>query len=371
MSRKPPIYTFEKDFHPELNFVMNARQKHFYGLISEMAQIAGTYLLSPYYDNEDKPFWFPCSKCGTPHYNRWHDLRRGKNKSFCCFNCMSNKSPDLTYIRDLAWKSGTKLTTEIYENAHQNLNFICSCGRQFSFIWNSYQQHSRTNFFCKHCSAIARYNPSNIDFTGRISDLGGWHWYNLGRLFFNVKNGYQGVHHHSFEPYSFHHFYNYGVNKLLRSSLTNGFPVFYKSVHDPSCGLYSQIIHSKKWFNPESWNTEEFQTLYPNLYQLLKLPYHTYPNFRFWDLTQFLVTEIIIPSTDLDKIKHHEKYWCNKGIIYIPINYQEYVLKEDRIKLFSQIRDELRQFIPEIDQYTGVGFNFKQYLKSNPYLNYL
>ena len=64
-------------------------------------------------------------------------------------------------------------------------------------------------------------------------------------------------------------------------------------------------------------------------------------------------------------IHQNEKYWRNRGIIYILVSWETLAWKPTRDEFFSQIRDELRQFIPEIDQYTGVGFNFKDYLKNH------
>ena len=142
---------------------------------------------------------------------------------------------------------------------------------------------------------------------------------------------------------------------LLRSSLTNGFPVPYKSVHDPACGLYSQVIHSKKWHNPESWNTDEFQNLYQDLYQQLVLPYQRQiSNFHFYDLSKYLVTETFIRNIDKDLAKAHKKYWNNKGRIYFPVSSDTLAIPEERAAFFNLIRDELRSFIPEIYQYTGV-----------------
>ena len=157
--------------------------------------------------------------------------------------------------------------------------------------------------------------PDRLEFADRQITSGGLHWYNTGRIFFNVKQNYQGLTVSGRERYFFHHIYPYSQYPMLRSCLTNGFPILYEEIHkQPKCG-YSKTIHSIEWFNPESWNTDEFQTLHPNLYQLLKLPYHTYPNFRFWNLTRFLITETYLDDTPSNLIKDHQTYWEDKGRI--------------------------------------------------------
>lgn len=420
---------FEKDFHSDPNFVMNERQKKFYAKIDALAHTAGTYLLSSYYVDNITPFWFLCSNCGRPYYNRWANLSQGINKNFQCHFCWHDKSPDINQIRRIFVEKGALLITDSYINRTQKLYFLCSkCGRvhfiswshflngrnsdlvcplcmpslspTLNFIksvfaehdavlltteyrnnkqklyfrckcgeihyttWAHFSQGFNPNLLCFRCLQLSQVNPIALTFGVRNTELGGIRWFGLGRLFFNVNAYKDGLASSGYsEPYSIHHIFNFDDFPLLQSSITNGFPVLTHKVHGLNCENY-RIIHSKQWHNPESWNTDEFQNLHQDLYQQLILPYQrNIPNFQFYDLTKYFVTETIIPSIDLDEIHKHKQYWKNKGVIYIPVSYKTFAVKEDRIVFFNQIRDELRKFIPEIDQYTGVDFNFKEYLK--------
>lgn len=333
--------------------------------IREVFASKEVYLVSTEYINAFKPLEFLCSRCGRPHFISWAHFQQGQNPNLVCPLCMWNVSPTIEFIHLLFAERGAVLITDHYENSKQKLYFKCShCGAIHCITWSNFIQGINSYLLCSRCLSLFHYNPEVFDLHGRNSELGGVHWYNFGRLFFNVKVGWQGLAKDiKTQKFSLHHIYSYNKYPLLRSSLTNGFPISSK-FHRGFCFEFN-IIHSDQWYNPESWNSEEFQNNFPQLYSELKLPYHNYPGFCFHNFVKYLVTETIIPTTDMEQIHQHEKYWKNKGIIYIPVSWETLAWKPTRDKFFSQIRDELRQFIPEIDQYTGVGFDFKEYLKNH------
>lgn len=325
--------------------------------IQEVFANRGAYLLTDQYINQYQKLKFLCSKCGRVHSITWNSFQSGTNPDLLCSFCNYKVLPSIDFIHLIFAERGAALITDHYVNAFQRLYFLCSiCGQRHYISWLNFRHGRNKYLLCPKCMQIQRFNAFAISMGRRNTDLGGLHWFNLGRLFFNVKVSGTGLAHHGeCQPYSFHHLLKYSEYPLLRSSLTNGYPIKTELHKDNSCEFF-RIIHSEKWNSPNSWNSDEFINKYSNYYNELKLPFHNYPNFRFRDLTEFLVTETVLDNTDLDMIHQHEKYWKNKGRIYIPVSWKEYAYKPDRDRFFSQIRDELRQFIPEIDQYTGVGY---------------
>lgn len=314
-------------------------------------------LLSSYVNNKT-PLWFECC-CGKPHKICWRDYISGNNQELLCSDCMKKRLPHLWEIKNIVESTGAKLLTEECINAHQKLNFICSrsdCDATGTTCWNYIQQKRNIKFLCEKHLLLSRVNPLRVDWGGRNTEIGGDHWYSAVAWFFNLKkNAVYGNSLMKHETFSSHHLGSYEDFPLLRSSITNGFPIL-KVFHSDCASEAFKLIHSKQWQNPESWNTDEFRNKFPSYYDQLKLPFHIYPRFQFYDLTKYLVTETIIPSTDLGEIHKHESYWHNRGVIYIPVSWETIAYKHDRDIFFAQIRDELRQFIPEIDIYTGVGY---------------
>jgi uncharacterized CHY-type Zn-finger protein len=58
-----------------------------------------------------------------------------------------NKKLNIEFIRAEFAKEGYELLTEIYENAHQKLDYICPKGHKHSITWNDWQQGKR----CPYC----------------------------------------------------------------------------------------------------------------------------------------------------------------------------------------------------------------------------
>lgn len=411
-------YHYPEDFHEDPDFVMNARQSEFFNKFKTACESAGGRMISTQYHNAHIPLWYRCKQCRQPHYNTWNNYHHGYNVLFLCPACNINAAPDIEFIRRTFSLRGAFLLTQHYVNEKQKLEFLCSnCGHLHSITWSDYQQGVNSNLVCPLCrdnvspsidfikriflergsvllsgtylnsrqklkfrcycgkihfiswrdfrcsltghlcpQCIRQFyvNPESVSFR-RNTEKGGTHWSNLVRLFFHVKSNKQGLAPSGKEIFTGHHIYQYSKFPLLQSSITNGYPIQMVFHRNNSCNLF-KLVHSDKWASPESWNTDEFRDNYHEYYESLKLPYHNYLHFSFHDLTKYLITETVLDNTDLDVIHRHEKYWKNKGRIYIPVSWKEYTYKPDRDRFFSQIRDELRQFIPEIDRYTGVGY---------------
>lgn len=360
------VFHYPEDFHEDPNFVMSITQSDKFIRFKAACEQAGAILISTMYVNSKSLLWFYCSRCGRPHYTTWNKFQQGKNKEFLCIFCTSGGFFDISSVKSLFAKHDAILIASDYRGVKQDLEFYCRCGRRHHIRLDAHLSGVNPHLLCPRCQAIFYRNPTNVDLLGRVSCLGGPYWYSLIRMFFNVKEGNFGTSSVGHESFAGHHIYNYAENPLLRSSFTNGYPIL-TEYHKDQQGELFKIIHSDKWYNPQSWNSDEFQNKFPQLYSKLKLPYHNYPGFCFYNPAKYLVTEIIIPSTDMEQIHQNEKYWRNRGIIYIPVSWETLAWKPTRDEFFSQIRDELRQFIPEIDQYTGVGFNFKEYLKTHSF----
>ena len=138
MSRRENLL-FERDFKDDFNFKMNSQQQRIFDKISALADAADTFLFSIHYYNKKEPFWFPCARCGSPHFNRWMHLQRGFNLDFLCPACMRNASPSINYIRKVFAKRGAILISTAYVNWHTPLLFLCSkCGRPHSICWTNF-----------------------------------------------------------------------------------------------------------------------------------------------------------------------------------------------------------------------------------------
>lgn len=59
-----------------------------------------------------------------------------------------SKKLTIEFIRKKFKKEGYKILTEIYKDAHQKLDYICSKGHKHSITWNNWQQGKK----CPYCS---------------------------------------------------------------------------------------------------------------------------------------------------------------------------------------------------------------------------
>lgn len=309
------------------------------------------------YKNSKTKIYYSCPNCKKRTFVTWASIRDGR-KNLLCHDCGHKGSPSLEYLNDLAESQGSKLLSTEYKDAFSWLYYSCSdCGVPFHNTWANIQMGKNKHYRCKRCIQLNRVKP-DAEGQGRETYQGGKHWYSLIALFFNVKsdNGISDMKH---EFYSSHHVYPYHLYPELKGSLTNGYPIP-KDLHMDYGSVDYRILHEKV-FDPDLWNG--FAESNSQLFNRLKLPFHNYPNFRFWDLTKFLVTETFIEDDDQTQntITEHEQYWSNQGIIYVPVSWKTYAYSPDRASFFNFIRDLLRPFIPEIDYYTGA----KRFISGN------
>ena len=317
--------------------------------------LRGAVLLTRSYINGHQKLYYLCPCCHRQHFISWNHLRTRPNSTLLCPSCSKNAQPDFEDLKTYFSRVGSVLLTMEYRNGYQPLFFTCSrCGAVHHTSWNNIRKGRNLGFLCSKCNLLSRVNPYRVDFTQRNTEFGGTHWYSYIQLFFNIKEGPQGISIAVPQPYSSHHIMSYDNHPLLRSSICNGFPVLKDEIHFRNLSGGNAVIHSDKWRSPKTWNSDEFQNKYHSLYAILKLPYHNYPGFMFHDLNEFLVTETFINEINLEVAKDHENYWRNRGRAYIPVSSHTLAFREERLAFFNYIRDELRPFIPEIDLYTGV-----------------
>lgn len=157
-------------------------------------------------------------------------------------------------------------------------------------------------------------------------------WNSFIKKFYNISG----------TDYSAHHLLKYSDYPDHRTSITNGFPVK-KEIHSASF-----IENSTSCKNPLHTVYKEI-SYFPSL---LKLEYHSYKNFRFLNLSSKVVTEIIVSSTEKDLLHKKFKY-AKKGILYIPIYFEELFVDYKREIVFSTIKNYLYKYYSCIYEYTG------------------
>jgi len=103
--------------------------------------------------------------CPEGHHGsiRWVDWQRGVR----CLTCSGNEKHTIKFIKSEFEKEKWKLLSEEYINAHQKLDYICSEGHHGSIRWNDWQQGCR----CSACSGIKKLT---IEFVKSEFEKEGW-----------------------------------------------------------------------------------------------------------------------------------------------------------------------------------------------------
>ncbi len=72
----------------------------------------------------------------------------------------------IDYVREQFETRGCKLLSTEYLNAHQNLDYVCSCGNQSQITWNSFQQ----GHGCNQCGQTKTHDSQrhSIDFVREV-----------------------------------------------------------------------------------------------------------------------------------------------------------------------------------------------------------
>lgn len=102
----------------------------------------GYELLTKVYENNTQKLEYICPR-GHKHSVSWNSWQQGERCP--CFS--NNTKLNIEFIRAEFAKEGYVLLTEVYENAHQKLEYICPRGHQRFMIWNSWQRNQRCPCF--------------------------------------------------------------------------------------------------------------------------------------------------------------------------------------------------------------------------------
>lgn len=295
----------------------------------------GVKLLNAY-ENIGSKLYFNCKNCGKVHHITLSKINRGQNMNFLCPEC-SKFSPlggfyNIETIREEFKKRNAELISVNYVNINTPLEFKCSkCGKIHTISYGSFKKGVNPNLLCTDCLKGNTLNPDGLyGHTRRLVDN---FWYSLIFEFFNVSN-----------DYSAHHIRPWAAYPDFRTSILNGFPLR-KDVHKNSyvdeSGRKNPFHMYFPYLNPENWP------------QFVKLPYHTYEDFKFHDLNKFMITEILYKDSDTKNLFNKKAIYYKKGIFYIPLYFEELFIDSKRSIIFSMIRNRLYKEIPDIFLYTG------------------
>ena len=140
--------------------------KHSYDKVCADFLENGCILLSKEYENGHTPLEYIC-ECGNKSTIRYFDFLKGKR----CWNCKSIKLGDRdrldhTYIKDYFEKEGCTLLSEQYENAHQKLRYVCSCGTLSEINFDKFKLGQR----CYNCKMEKLSGENHYKYNPEISE---------------------------------------------------------------------------------------------------------------------------------------------------------------------------------------------------------
>ena len=102
-------------------------------------------LLTTVYEGNKQKLEYICPN-GHQRFITWNDWQQDKRCP-----CFSNQMrPTIEFIRAEFAKEGYVLLTEVYENAHQKLEYICPRGHRHFVIWNKW--NSKRKQRCPFCN---------------------------------------------------------------------------------------------------------------------------------------------------------------------------------------------------------------------------
>lgn len=307
--------------------------------IKDILLSKGAMLDNSTYINKHSMVNFNCSKCGGSGKITLGNYQRGINKDLLCEDCLKDllkakkSNSHVKYsIADIAKEfeaKGSTLLSKEFISSNVALKFKCTrCGKEHHIRYADFKRGRNPNLLCTECLIGHSYNPLG-NYGKNRRHLVDSEWFKLILKFFNVDR----------DLYSAHHISLYSKDISQRTSLTNGYPVL-KEFHKNSA-----IFNGVK--NP-------FHTYFHSILNYpkeVKLPYHTYDNFSFLDLSSKLRTDIIV-ANDKKLISYKEELY-NKGIDYIPIFFSELFVEQKRDIIFSMIKNRLWKNFKQIYQYTG------------------
>ena len=318
-----------------------------YQKIKETVESLGAVLLTPFDEYKDKSSYirFGCSLCGTEHKIRWSKFEEGRNPNLLCEKCMPEKRIITTDLvrREFA-RYGVELLNE-YVNIKSPLLFHCKqCGKSHSNTYGLFCSGRNLNFLCTECQ------KGNITTEEPLSIAGS---YSEGAIvkatkadarcrifiktFFNL-NKYKD----SDQSFESHHIKPRNQFPSLQYSLPNLYPLPFSEHHTNNFNYYHKLEESR---NPENWP------------QAARLPYHDYRGFKFLNLNEYFVTDLILEETN-EKFYYDTKVeYAKRGILYIPFYFNELDVYKSSLIAYSMLRNRYaKKFGNIIYAYTGQDF---------------
>ncbi|HEC66946.1 MAG TPA: hypothetical protein ENI23_16850 [bacterium] len=201
----------------------------------------GATLLSKNYKNNYQKLKFQC-KCSNVYFITWGRCSQGRTPK--CRECRdrliaekSHRVP-LHKIISTFEKHGAILTTRVYSNANQNLDFQCKCGNPYSITWKNLRagqiprcKECQLKFSIKRGSEHFHWNSELTDqdraraLHGRGSEFKKWCRNVIQKANYTCQLcGKQG------KALAAHHLYNWADYPDKRYDLSNGIAI-YKEHH--------------------------------------------------------------------------------------------------------------------------------------------
>lgn len=316
----------------------------------------GSELLSTEYKNSLTPLKFRCTKCGGTGTITWKKLRVGQNQQCLCEVCFKQwkkgmlrekqkinfNSVSIEEVSKAFQEKGAVLLSKEFINIHEPLEFLCSyCGRSHKISWSSFKNGRNPNLLCGDCLKGLSLNPQTPYGSGNRHLIDNF-WFNIIKEYFNIPQELKN-------KVSAHHIKAWRNFPEYRTSISNGYPLW-TELHKQSAILngVKNPFHSIKGYKEIQQYPEE-----------AKLLYHTYKSFEFLDLNSAMITEIIAPTEDTptNKFLQKKKDFAEKGILYIPISFEELFISQKAQIIYSMIRARLWKKFPDIYKYTGQHFS--------------
>ena len=304
----------------------------------------GATLLSTEYKSDREALDFLCSSCGKPWKIRMAVYKRGENQDLLCQDCYlkkrGSKKLSLSEVQKYFLAGGSELLSKKYFSVDQKLEYKCIyCGGTGVYTLDQIRHRSdEKRFLCNDCLHGQRLKPQNN--YGHKHHLYDLQWFSYIYSFYNLPSDVRKL-------YSAHHIKMYKNYPDYRTSFCNGYPILTK-YHD--LGAIDPITGKKNQFHVQTGYSNPL--VFP---EYAKLPYHTYPDFRFLDLNSVLITEIIAPVSDMSKTYLVDKFkkFSTFNILYLPFFFDELFVSRRLVIACSIVRRVLYNWFPDIYKYTG------------------
>lgn len=314
-------------------------------IVREMEK-TGAKVLTPPPINTHVRVDFKCSNCGEPHYIRYGDFRRGRNPNLLCPKCSRRRNANFHKAmqkpfkeeRLLKWREefrakGSELLTSSYENNASYLEFKCSkCGNLHKIQISNYISGINPELLCSECLRGRILNPTGNFAKRKLIDS---YWFNLVKDFFNIPKESRVI-------YSSHHIKPYSQYPELQTSILNGFPLT-REEHYSNYKFYHNSDLGKEIIN---WDLSA------------RLPYQNYKDFKYLDFNSVIFSEIIIDGNYNSRtLLDRKREYHSKGILYIPIFFEEVSYYKKSFIIYSMLRNRLAKSLGlDVYKYTGQSF---------------